>query len=230
MRPSHYLTFTGLEFVNLSDHEGNTSAPGPDGWPTRRVPNTEYLQLGERAVMLSLPTVGEYLITFQTTGRALAVEALRGLNNREPDAVTRYKDLRLPAGVAARLRILGAEVGALLLDADGDGDYETLIAPTHTATGAAARDLTPPAVTISASDAGDRTLVTVTAVDEESGVHEVRYSTDGRRFLPYTGPLLLDAASTPVVHAFADDKVGNRSALAELRLHDPRPGGGRTVH
>jgi hypothetical protein len=227
-RPSHYLTFTGVEFVNLSDHEGNTSAPGPDGWPTRRVPNTGYFQLGERAVMLSLPAVGEYLITFQTTGRALSIEALCGLNNYEPDSVVRYKDLRPPAGVAARMRVSGAEVGELLLDLDGTGEYGTRIDPTHRAAGVAARDRTPPTVIIRARAVGCETMITVDAIDDESGVQEVRYSTDGLRFRTYTGPVLLDAASTRIIYAFADDKVGNRSACASLRLRDtPEPASSR---
>jgi hypothetical protein len=47
-------------------------------------------------------------------------------------------------------------------------------------------------------------------------VRTIQYSLDGTNFQPYTSPLILNPDAAPVVYAFADDNVGNRSGLITL--------------
>ena len=79
------------------------------------------------------------------------IEALQRLSTQESDTAARYKDLALPARVVAQVRVTGAGAEALRLDADGNGNFETQINPTYTATGVAARDTNPLLDSISAA-------------------------------------------------------------------------------
>ncbi|MDT7777604.1 MAG: hypothetical protein QOC99_116 [Acidobacteriota bacterium] len=56
-------------------------------------------------------------------------------------------------------------------------------------------------------------LVTINAADAVSGVKTAYYSLDGTNFQPYTAPFTVDPFKSPVVYAFADDNVANRSGL-----------------
>jgi len=64
-----------------------------------------------------------------------------------------------------------------------------------------------------ASADGPTTLVTLFAEDRETGVKAIFFSLDGTQYQEYTDSLSLNAQQTPVLHAFADDKVGNRSSI-----------------
>src|SRR2546430_13424898 len=79
-------------------------------------------------------------------------------------------------------------------------------------------DTTPP--TASASVSGDRdpsgnylgsATVTITATDTESGVDRIEYSLDGGAFTRYTGPVVVNAVGSHMVHSRATDVAGNTS-------------------
>jgi len=111
-----------------------------------------------------------------------------------------------------RLQLTSQGVGELRYDADGDGTYETIVAPTSAVSGLAANDLTPPTLTIQATPETGGRRVTIDAQDA-SGVGAVYYSLDGATFQPYTGPISGVPLQLTTLYAFADDRVGNRSPL-----------------
>jgi hypothetical protein len=146
----------------------------------------------------------------------IALEIMKGTDVTTTMA-TRYQDLDFPAGTEALLKTTPDAPGGverLKIDRDGDGTFETEVAPTVEVEGPAAEDVEPPVVTVQAS-AGEPTtiLVTLIAEDRQAGVKAIFFSLDGTQYQEYTGPLQLNPQETPVLHAFADDKVGNRSSI-----------------
>ncbi|MBA3439564.1 MAG: hypothetical protein H0T92_06825 [Pyrinomonadaceae bacterium] len=123
--------------------------------------------------------------------------------------VTRYDAGRSTAAAGEQDTPEGVE--DLRYDKDGDGTFETSVAPTVSVSGAAARDLEPPVITFRERAQGSKRLVTIAAADSGSVAKSVRYSLDGRYFQPYIRPLVVDPMQNPVIYAFADDGVANRS-------------------
>jgi hypothetical protein len=107
-------------------------------------------------------------------------------------------------------------VEPLRYDRDGDGIYESIAAATVDVSGLEARDITPPVVKFSERRVGAKRKITITATDQGSGVKVIYYSLDNKKYQPYVGALLLESGSTPLVYAFADDRVGNRSPISSL--------------
>lgn len=216
-QPSYYVTVKGVAFVSITDANGNTNTP-IDGTFALRVPNVSYDLLGEKAVLISIPTNQTYIMTFQVGTSPVMVESIKGINNIKPTQIIRYRDKTLPVGVTAMLKITAAGVEDLRYDADGDGTFETVVAPTVRVEGSAASDVTPPVVSINATVQQAQTIITLTVSDAASGVKAVYYSLDGTEFRPYTAPFQVDPATVQVVYAFADDNLANRSSLITYRV------------
>ncbi|HXH48546.1 MAG TPA: alpha/beta fold hydrolase [Terriglobia bacterium] len=215
--PYYYVAISGADSVIVSDTAGNNTAPF-NGGPLRGVvPNVDTYVLGDKVTQVVLPSANQYTITFQTTSRALGIQMTLGTGDSVTQAI-RYQDLAEPAGKAAKLQFTGSGVSSLSVDTAGDGSFSTVINPTVDVSGAAATDTTPPVISFASQINGSLTAVSISAVDSGAGVRDIFYSLDGTTFQPYTAPLQLDATQTPVMYAFADDNVANRSGLAAFTV------------
>lgn len=207
--PTHYLTVYGAAGIDVADSDGNSTTRLVGGFP-QGVPGVDLYRIGEAAAMALLPADDPrtFTLTFRPTGGAVTVELVTGPDNVTPDAVTRFRDVTVPAGGVARLTFPPGAAAVLQLDRDGDGAFEAAVAPTSTAAGAAVTDRTAPAVTFGVVPTAAGGRVTLTAADAGSGVAAVSYSLDGSTYQPYSGPFDAPAGR---VWAFADDAAGNRS-------------------
>ncbi|MCS6881769.1 MAG: hypothetical protein NZU74_10575 [Chloroflexaceae bacterium] len=142
-------------------------------------------------------------------------------NANTTTAATRYLDINFASGTQLQLRITPQGIEPLRADTDSDGTFETGVPPTVEVTGAATNDLDAPMVAISAAGPLAAKMVTITAADSGAGVKQLLYSLDGMAFQLYTAPFVVDATQMPVVYAFADDNVANRSSLVTWRLAWP---------
>ena len=218
-QPANYLTIVGANSVVVSDTLGNSTAV-ITGILQGTVPDVSTYALGNGVMALILPTGNEYTVTFQTTATPLNII----LNIGTPDLTTeaiRYVDVNQPTGLNSKLHFLPGSVDPLTVDTNNDGSFSTTINPSSDVIGNAAQDTTPPVVSFSATVAGAITTLAAAATDPGSGVKDLFYSTDGATFQAYAGALQLDASKTPVVYAFADDNVLNRSSVMTFTL--PRP-------
>jgi Lecithin:cholesterol acyltransferase/HYDIN/CFA65/VesB-like, Ig-like domain len=215
--PYYYITISGGDSVIVSDTAGNNTAPF-NGGPLRGVvPNVDTYVLGDKVLQVVLPSANQYTITFQTTSRALSIQMTLGTGDSVTQAI-RYQDITVPAGKAARLQFTGSGVISLAVDSGGDATFSTVISPTVDVSGAAATDMTPPVISFASQINGGLTTVSISATDSGSGVKDIFFSLDGTTFQPYTAPLQLDATQVPVVYAFADDNVANRSGLGAFTV------------
>lgn len=173
-------------------------------------------------MLITTPADKTYTVTFGPGEEgAGTLRWAGGKGATRPDAAMRYKDLLLPKGATAMLRLTPQGAEPLRVDRDGDGTFEATLEPTAFVTGAAAQDAEGPTICFGETRRGAKTLVTIRAVDssgvalEPSGVESVFYSLEPEsrkmRFQLYTGPVEVDASSRPVIFVYADDKAGNRS-------------------
>jgi hypothetical protein len=107
--PTYYLSVYGTDFVSITDDAGHSNTRLNDIFALP-VPNVTYDLIGERAVMLSMPTSKAYTITFRTGAYPIALEMLKGIDNVRPTQTIRYVDLSLPANVTAMLKITPQEL------------------------------------------------------------------------------------------------------------------------
>lgn len=215
LRPAamgYYLTVIGTDFVSVADGRGNSNTTIDDTF-AMPVPGIGYHLLGENAVMVTAPTHETYTYSFRPVKGSVTVELVKGVGNSSPVMAVRYVDVVLPPGGLFKLVTSPAGAAALRYDADGDGVFETHVEPTASVTGAAAADTSGPSISISARRLRDSSaVVTITAEDAGAGVKAVYYSLNGSDFQVYAKPFSVDPSLTPKIHAFADDRVGNRSA------------------
>jgi len=214
--PSYYLMISGVGFVSVADENGNTNTQVDDTFALP-VPNLTYDLVGARSVFLSMPTDKTYTLNFQTGADPISLEVLKGVDNASPTEATRYRDVKLPAGVTVRLKTSPDGISALTYDQDGDGVFETTVTPTAVLTGSAV-DVNPPTIEFSMTTDQNGRQVTITASDGSSGVKSLYYSLDRRSFQSYSGPIHVNSGQTSVLYAFADDNAANRSSLMEYAV------------
>ena len=130
-------------------------------------------------------------------------------------------ELDLPKGAWALLKVTPRGAEDLRVDRDGDDLFETTVRPTASVSGRAARDTRGPDIEFRARVLDSKTVLLTIKATDPSGVRGARYSFDGRTFSRYTAPFKVDASRVSEVHAFADDRVGNRSGV-----HVYQPGRG----
>ncbi len=218
---AYFLRVDGTTSFNIEDAGGRSANPFSLP-PDASMPWLSTYVVGTKAAVAVMPTDQTYTVTLQADGDPIVVELTKGTDIETTEAV-RYLDVSLPANVRARLAITPQGVGPLQYDNNGDGTYESEVPPTAKVSGAAAQDTEPPSVEVGAVIQGSNNLVTVNSSDSGSGVKATYYSLDGTNFQPYSSPLVIDPRQFPVVYAFADDNVANRSGLVSYVLPIPEP-------
>lgn len=206
---TYYLTLVGADTIRVADVSGNTtealSDPADAG-----LGNVTTMRTGDKCADLVVPASQTFTVTLKPAG-PMFVQITK--ETESPEQAIRYQDLTLPPGVSARITLTPLGVENLAYDSNGDGTFETSIAPTVSVSGAAAQDGDAPTVNITSQSQGNNALVTISSLDAGSGVKATYYSLDGTNFQPYAGPFTVNPYQGPVVYAFADDNVANRSGV-----------------
>ncbi|MBN1618584.1 PD40 domain-containing protein [Candidatus Dojkabacteria bacterium] len=209
---SKYVAILGGTNPIISDSLGNSTAPiSTSIGLVGEVPEVTTYNLGEGADLVIYPMTGTFTATWSTSDilSALDIQVGDGVTSTY---VSRYMDLNLP--VSTSLLLYSTPYTDILhYDANGDGTFESIITPTIVLSGSSGVDITPPTVGISVTEG----IVTISAVDLESGVKDTKYSLDGTTFLSYTDPFTVDLTITPVIYAFSEDNMLNRSGVVEYR-------------
>jgi|GEM_PF-4257776 len=209
--PAYYLNIIGSAHITIADTFGNT-IDTISGTLTTPIPDVTYTPLTDVQHVAVLQATQSYTVTFGSGMTPLLVTVSRGTSNTA-DQATRFLDLNLPANSLLQLHITPQGIAPLRADTDGNGSFETEIAPTVSLTGPAANDIAPPTITVNHTGTLNQMTVTLLATDAGSGVKQLLYSLDGTTFQPYTTPFTVDATKTPILYAFADDNAANRSGL-----------------
>lgn len=215
----YYLSISGGDRVSITDESGITNTPIGDAGFELGVPGVSFaggIYEGEGSYQeIAMPAdEGAYTIKFRTGTDSIDIEILKGVGNTSPNLAIRYIDLELPADVECLLTFDPQGVPDLRYDSNGDGTYDVVV-PAHVrVSGAAAQDVTAPAVGFAKDSATG--LVSIDATDSESGVGTIYYRYAGdASFQIYTAPFVPTANS---LEAFADDNVGNRSSPVTASL------------
>jgi hypothetical protein len=211
-QPAHYITILNTPSATLADALGNTT-DAISGTLSAPVPNASYYILGEQAHMFVMPADAEYNLTLPVSEEPMYLELRTGTGDTSTQTI-RYSDQTFPLSTTAMLNISPQGVEDLRYDSDGDGTFDTSVEPTVSVSGDNANDTEPPTISIALDEQDGRWLATITAEDDESGVKQVRYSTDDQRYMVYEGPFEVNPDEVTTLYAFADDNVANRSGVA----------------
>ena len=218
-QPAYYLRVSGAENVTIADDLSNKISLLSDVSGSG-VPGVTSHLLGAGSLAVVMPIDKALTITLRSGIDPLAIELTKGTDTTTTEAI-RYRDLMLPVGVTAMLRITSQGVESLRYDADKNGSFESVVNPTASVSGDTAQDVEAPTISFASSPQQTTTQVTISAADSGVGVKSVFYSLDGKKFQPYSGPLNLNLAQSPIIYAFAEDKVANRSSLITHMLGAP---------
>jgi pimeloyl-ACP methyl ester carboxylesterase len=210
--PAYYVSLTNVSSVTIRDGLGNTT-DAISGTFNTPVPNVTYRRMGDVAHDVILPMSQPYTITMPLGPTPAVIQTRTGTGSTTTELI-RYRDLTLPLSTTAMLNISPQGVEDLRYDSDGDGTFDTSVEPTVSVSGDNANDTEPPTISIALDEQDGRWLATITAEDDESGVKQVRYSTDDQRYMVYEGPFEVNPDEVTTLYAFADDNVANRSGVA----------------
>jgi pimeloyl-ACP methyl ester carboxylesterase len=210
-QPGYQLKLIGSHSITISDSFGNTTNPLStsidEGIRTVQtdVTSQDYLSA-------TFPLDQSYRVVFRTRSTPVSVLVTKSDGQATTQAV-RYVDITLPANVSAIIELTPQGVTLLKYDSDGNGTFDTTVNPTASVTGSSAQDLDAPVIAATETFQDGLSQIGLQATDAGTGVERIMYSINGTTYQLYTGPLTLNPAQTPIVFAFADDKVANRSAV-----------------
>ena len=211
----YYFGITGTSILSVSDSAGLTTNPLSDP-PDEGLPGTVSNITGKKSADIIVPLDQTYTVLFRTDVDPFSIEITRETDI--PDLAVRYQDLVLPQGVLARIRLTPHGIEDLMYDVNNDGVFETTVNPNISVTGTAAQDAQPPSVSITAVPQGTGSLISISSSDDGAGVQATYYSLNGQDFQLYSGQFTINKFQAPVVYAFSDDKVGNRSSIVSREL------------
>lgn len=213
---NYVLKVIGSSSVSISDSYGNTTNPlstsADEGVSTIQTEVT-----GDSYLSVTFPLDQTYRVVLKGPTTPISILITKSDGQIVTQAI-RYVDITLPPGVLALIEITPQGVALLKYDSDGDGTFDTILNPTASVTGSPARDLEAPALAANETVQSGLSQIVLQATDDGTGVDRIMFSTNGISYQPYTGPLLLNRTQTPIVYAFADDKVANRSAVFTYTL------------
>lgn len=207
---AYYVWLSGVNRVFVSDARGRTDDLFRDG-ARKQISNATYEFLGPHARTIILPVGETFTITFEAADPAMVLEILRGRGDVSPDEAIRHNDLVLEKGTA-QFQLSATGVSPLRLDVNRDGRFEKILEPSAHVRGLAAKDKRGPEITFEILERhGDNVLVAIRAVDKETGVKNIFYSTDGVYDFPYENPVRVNLKQSKFIHGVADDNAGNRA-------------------
>jgi hypothetical protein len=172
----------GFDPVVVVDENG-FSFRAPFGVPTPGMSPLEAFLAGPQAFQILAPANHNYDVRLTSTGRPSKVTISQGLTPDDVSTVTRYLDVNIPRDTVLSFTFGPNDSGTLRRDMDGDGTFETSMAPTVAVSGPATQDVTPPSIKFRAKAAHNRrrVLIDISAEDDsETGVSALFYSLDPR--------------------------------------------------
>jgi pimeloyl-ACP methyl ester carboxylesterase len=215
--PSFFVTASNIEGFHFGD------GPLPAGAfvatsGLNSTGETVAIPIGEKCAWFATPAYAQEVITFKNDGTPMEIEVVKGVDYETATEYVKYSNLVLPANVAIELRISPNGIEDVHYDNDGDGYPETLISPSVHITGSLAKDITQPVLSYNFQQQGSQQLLTLSATDSESGLRQIRYSTDGQHFYPYSNPVSINYGQFQKVYAFAEDNNRNKTGISTINV------------
>jgi Lecithin:cholesterol acyltransferase/Carboxypeptidase regulatory-like domain len=220
--PSYFVTLTNIKRLRFGENERprsidfNTKFVGTSGLSGSS--ESIAIPTGENSAWIATPGYAEETINFKNDGTPMEIEIVKGVDYETATDYIKYSNLVLPANVAISLKVSPDGIEDVHYDADNDGYPETVLSPTVYETGTLAKDINQPVLSYNLQQQGFQHLLTLAATDTESGLRQIRYSTDGQHFYPYTNPVLINPAQFQKVYAFAEDNNRNKTGISTINI------------
>ena len=220
----------GAVALHVYDQSGNHTGPIGDDRVELGIPASGYIELGD-AVFVSVPAGAMYSVKVESEGAEDFDLRFRNIQGVDTDLIRRtvtYADARIGPQGTAEVAYDPHDSGSprsLAVDDDGDGRVDHYMPPTGDLGPGESTDMVAPTVTLHLDgQIGPHgwyvgpVVVTITAVDNQTGVAKVEYSADrGQNVLAYTGPFTVQAEQVSILTAQATDRAGNKG-WATIRI------------
>jgi hypothetical protein len=209
LRPHFDLLANGFDSMVVRDPAGVRFDAAIEG-PPPGVPLSTF-PAGPNVTQLVGELSQPYDIRLRVRETRGALRLARGFGPGAQTAQIRHGDLPLRPGEVVQLTFGPDDAGTLRRDSDGDGTFDTIVAPTTSVSGAQASDVAPPTVHVALDE---QRRLEVRARDTQSAVTRLVSSFDGVSYQPVGDPLDPALATSHQVHLLADDSAGNRQVAA----------------
>ncbi|NLW92336.1 MAG: hypothetical protein GXY34_12145 [Syntrophomonadaceae bacterium] len=196
----------------VTDSEGQVA--GPETWGTDMI---NYWINGE--TKHAFVHDNNFEIDLKGSGAGLADLIIERYENGEK--TERYSYFAIPTAEESDVRLTVSGVPqSLLIDAEGDGVYETTVAPDNVASGSALEDTTGPIVTCDLNGTYFNQDVTVNiSANDESGIEKIMYTINDAYWSELEGSsLTFNQEGQYKTSLCALDKAGNWSELLEFTI------------
>ncbi|MDP4000688.1 MAG: hypothetical protein Q8P83_00365 [bacterium] len=222
------LTWKSPVEIHIYDQNGNHAGPIPGGFENN-LPGVDYEIIGEEKFIF-IPTDDGNIYTITALGQEQGTFDLviSEIDNGDVVSSTVYNDIPIMESSEVVVDINNQ----VSFDYGGDGSFSVLV-PSSFLTGNAVNDLTPPISQVSVTGTLllndwflDQAEVTMTAVDDLSGVLETKYSLDGgNTFMNYSGPFSINTPGINQIQFYSVDNAGNNedTQKAEVKIDNAPP-------
>lgn len=213
-----YIDLNNFKTLTVSDGVGHRDSFPVTGLMLKSMPEvTYYFGCADGdCINVILPDDRTYEMVFTVGPWELDLKLVKGIGNACPDEAIRYIGHAIPEGSKVRVGITPHGVQDVQYDNKGDGNFSLTIKPTSHVFAPRAWDSDGPDLKFRQTVQDANTLlVTITAADE-SGVKAVRYAIDESNAFQNGSSVKVDRARPHVIHAFAEDRLGNRSGIEEF--------------
>jgi hypothetical protein len=217
-KESYYISLSNVERYRFGGVQSVIDLNGVGSPSATNRSGSTVLQTGDKSIWIATPAYAEEKITFKNDGRPMIIEIVKGVGYENATEYTKYTNLVLPANSVAQLDISPDGVRNLWYDTDGDEIPDTNAFPDVFVTGEDAKDINSPILNYNFQFQGAGQLLTLTAIDSQSGLKQIRYSLDGQNFQEYTNPVLINPSQHQRVYAFAEDNNLNSTGISTINV------------
>ena len=228
----------GAVALHVYDQYGNHTGPIEGDRVELGIPTSGYTELAD-AVFVTVPAGAMYTVEVESEGAEDFDLRIRNIEGVHTDLIQRtvtYADARIGQIGTAELSYDPHDTGpahSLAVDSNGDGSVDHYVPPTGDIGPEESTDMAAPSVAIHLyGQIGPygwyvgAVTVTITAVDNQTGVAKVEYSADrGQHVLAYTGPFTVQADQVSILTAQATDRAGNKAwattRIGPLKTYSP---------
>ena len=211
--------------IEALDQNGNRLGIAEDGSLQNDIPGADFNVFGDHKFVYMPEDAGEtYKINLKGTGSGSFTLGIKDIDANQVTQSQNFINLPVSSTTLGTLEFADNQA-QLLLDNDGNGTVDQTLAPTSVLDANQSLDLISPETTATVSGiVGNNgwyksdAQVSLTALDDNSGMLETLYSLDNQPYLSYQSPISLISEGPHTIKYYSVDNAGNNEAVQILEI------------
>ncbi|MBI2024411.1 chitobiase/beta-hexosaminidase C-terminal domain-containing protein [Candidatus Giovannonibacteria bacterium] len=199
--------------VSVYDSEGNHSGPLENNFEFG-IPGVNYIISGHnKFIFLPTDENRQYRIEGQGTDKGTFDLLISEYDDSQVIKTDVFNDVRVSTSTLVQFNISATSTDDSILVNDEN------IFEISELTGDQGEDVAPPQTSIKINDSSEiknwykDAEVSLESIDDDSGIFETRYSTDGENFSTYSSPFHISGEGTTTIKYYSIDKAGNNEEI-----------------